>query len=87
MTEIPVLAPPVLYLPSHPLAYAEACVEDARKALAVAERVEWVSGTAKRYQGELAELGSAVAALAASVAESRDLLMRARAAALAQGQL
>ena len=87
MTDVPVLTPPVLYLPPHPLAQAEACVEDVRRALAEAERVEWASAAAHGYRTELGSLAASVAALAAAVEHARDRLASARIAAHGRGQL
>lgn len=87
MTDVPVLTPPVLYLPPHPLAQAEACVDEVRRALAHAEDVEWVSAAADGYRAEIATLAAAVDALAGAIEHARDRLASARIAAHARGQL
>ncbi|WP_084104541.1 hypothetical protein [Demequina sp. NBRC 110056] len=87
MTEPAPLAAPILYLPVHHLAQAEACVADARAALARASEVTWVSAVGDRYRAELAHLEARVHALAAAIDHARDRLTRARWAAHAHGQL
>ncbi|GIG54046.1 hypothetical protein [Demequina activiva] len=87
MTDVPVLTPPVLYLPPHPLAQAADCVEDVRRLLAQAERVEWTSTAARGYRAEIDALAASVGALAAAVEHARDRLASARIAAHGSGQL
>ena len=87
MTDVLVPIPPVLYLPAHPLAQAEACIEDVRRALGDADRVEWVSAAARGYRAEIDSLRASVAALAAAVQHARDRWTSARIVAHGRGQL
>jgi hypothetical protein len=87
MTDVHVQTPPMLYLPPYPLAQAEGCIDEARRALRNARKVEWVSAAADGYRAELATLGASVDALAAAIDHARERLASARWAAHASGQL